>query len=230
MSRGRDRLEASSTLCHAHHLCVHVVTDTPPRDRYLLHSLGPVCLFGRTPSCGVVIRVSDLVHSVTPPHPCVLHASSSTCGGTHNTQGQIRCPILPNALCFVAFMASVHVHGQDWTFKCPCPLRRRLASMSTRDMEWPTHCTFPHRTSRRSCLCLGGRLAQQPLPTTTHPPPVDKTLGPDRMFISFDSHPYGAKHRFHRVRMIAPVCPTCTRCGHGCAIISGTHLASLLHG
>lgn len=67
MSRGRDRLEASSTLCHAHHLCVHVVTDTPPRDRYLLHSLGPVCLFGRTPSCGVVIRVSDLVHSVTPP-------------------------------------------------------------------------------------------------------------------------------------------------------------------
>lgn len=165
-----------------------------------------------------------------PPHPCVLHASSSTCGGTHNTQGQIRCPILPNALCFVAFMASVHVHGQDWTFKCPCPLRRRLASMSTRDMEWPTHCTFPHRTSRRSCLCLGGRLAQQPLPTTTHPPPVDKTLGPDRMFISFDSHPYGAKHRFHRVRMIAPVCPTCTRCGHGCAIISGTHLASLLHG
>ena len=68
MSRGRfDRLGASSTLCHAHHSCVHIVTDTPPRDRYLSHSLGPVCLFGRTPSCGVVIRVSDLVHSVTPP-------------------------------------------------------------------------------------------------------------------------------------------------------------------
>lgn len=51
-----------------------------------------------------------------------------------------------------------------------------------------------------------------------------------RMPISFDSHPCDVKHRFHRVRMIAPVCPTYTRCGHGCTIISGTHLASLLHG
>ena len=43
----------------------------------------------------------------------------------------------------------------------------------------------------------------------------------DRMFISFDSHPCDVKHRFHRVRMVASVCPTCTCCGHGCVIISG---------
>lgn len=60
--------------------------------------------------------------------------------------------------------------------------------------------------------------------------PHRQNTQPDRMFISFDSHPYGVDTDPHRVRMVTLVCPTCTRCGHGCVIISGTHLASLLHG
>lgn len=121
MSRGRfDRLGASSTLCHAHHSCVHIVTDTPPPVTGTCHTALVLCVCLGVHRLAVWLFECQIWFIVLPPpHPCVLHASSSTCGGTHNTQGQIRCPILPNALCFVAFTVSVHVHGQDWTFKCP---------------------------------------------------------------------------------------------------------------
>ena len=137
MSRGRfDRLGASSTLCHAHHSCVHIVTDTPPRDRYLSHSLGPVCLFGRTPSCGVVIRVSDLVHSVTPPPIHVffmLHrprvVERTTLKVRSDAQSfPMHCASWRSRYLFT-FMARIGL------LSAPCPLRGRLASMSTRDME-----------------------------------------------------------------------------------------------
>lgn len=113
MSRGRiDRLRASSTLCHAHHSCVHVVTDTPPSVTGLVTQHWSPCVRSGVHRLAMWFFECPIWFMVL--HPCVLHASSFTCGGTHNTQGQIRYPILPNnALCFVAFMASVHVHGQD---------------------------------------------------------------------------------------------------------------------
>lgn len=80
---------------------------------------------------------------------------------------------------------------------------------------------FPRHTSRRPCLCLGGHSAQRPS-WTKHPVRSDVHL--------FRPAPVWCGYQPHRVRMIAPVCPTCTRCGHGCVIISVTHLASLLHG
>ena len=119
----------------------------------------------------------------------------------------------------------------------PRPLRRRLACMSTRGMRHPTHCTrilnrvrthgrlmFPHHPSRRPCLCLGGHPAQRPS-WTKHPVRSDVHL--------FRFTPVWCGHQPHRVWMAAPVCHpppphTCTRCGHGCVIISVTHLASLL--
>lgn len=52
----------------------------------------------------------------------------------------------------------------------------------------------------------------------------------DRMFISFDSHPYGVDTNPTVYGWLHPPLSTCTRCGHGCVIISGTQLASLLHG
>ena len=52
----------------------------------------------------------------------------------------------------------------------------------------------------------------------------------DRMFISFTPHPYGVDTNPTVYGWLHPSALTCTYCGHRCAIISGTHLASLLHG
>lgn len=93
----------------------------------------------------------------------------------------------------------------------PRPLRRRLACMS-RPVTWNTRHTarilnrvgthdcpmFPHHPSRRSCLCL--RTSEGILLNAPH----GQNTQSDRMFISFNSHPCDAKHRFHCVRVVAP--------------------------
>ena len=168
----------SSVSWHGH--VGHIGIDVP-RDRYLSHSIGPVCLFGCTPSCGVVLRVSYLVHIVLPPPIHVffmLHrprvVERTTLKVRLNTQSSPTHCASWRSWHLFTFMVRIE------PLSALCPPRRRLACMSTYDMGDTRHTArilnrvgthgclmFPRHPSRRSCLCLWRASC------STHP--IDKT-------------------------------------------------------
>lgn len=70
MSRGRfDRLGASSTLCHAHHSCVHIVTDTPPPVTGTCHTALVLCVCLGVHRLAVWLFECQIWFIVLPPPP-----------------------------------------------------------------------------------------------------------------------------------------------------------------
>ena len=172
----------------------------PLRDRACHTALVPVCPFGRTPSCDVVLRVPDLVHGAS--------SMCSSClivhvwwNAQHSGSDQI-----PNPPQQRIVLRGVHgICSRPWP---GLNLRVPLSSPKTSRLHVkPVTCSdqhtarilnrvetngclmSPHHTSRRSCLCLGGHSVQRPPPQPRTL--MDKNTQSDRMFISFDSHPYG---------------------------------------
>lgn len=119
-----------------------------------------MCLFGRTPSCGVVFECP--IWSITPSSPKTSRLHVDPWNGTPDTlHGSSTGLERMVVSCFLVTHHGDHVCASEVIV-----------------LNDP-HNHAPHKQNTQS----------------------------DRMFISFAPHPYVKKHRFHRVRMVAPVCP-----------------------
>jgi len=189
----------------------------PLRDRACHTALVPVCPFGRTPSCDVVLRVPDLVHGA--PSMCssclIVHVWWNA---QHSGSDQIPNPPQQRiVLRGVHGICSRPWPGLNLRVPLPSPKTSRLyvkpvtcsdqhTARILNRVETNDCLMSPHHTSRRSCLCLGGHSVQRPPQPRTL---MDKT--PSQI---------GCSSLLTHTRMVWTPPPPCT---DGCTRLSHMH-------